>query len=58
MTYEELINHFGSDIKAAAELGFSVTAVKNWANSTIPRNTQYAIQALTENKLIVDANLK
>ena len=58
MTYTELITHFGSEIKAAAALGFSQTAIKNWSGVDIPRLSQLAIQTLTENKLLADENLK
>ena len=54
MTYEEFIKHYGSEIKAAASTGFSLTTVKNWATGGIPRISQLAIQTLTEGGLLAD----
>ena len=52
MTPNEVIEYYGSKIKAAAEIGVSEQAVKNWvAADSIPRLTQLAIQTLTKNKL-------
>lgn len=58
MTYEQLMAHYGSEIKTAASTGFSLTTVRNWATTGIPRISQLAIQTLTENTLVADENLK
>ena len=57
MTYQDLIEHFGSEMSAAAALKFSITTVKNY-KSGIPRTSQYAIQVITRGKLKVDNELK
>jgi DNA-binding transcriptional regulator Cro len=54
MTHADLIKHYGTEMKAAAELGFSITTIKNWEHVKIPRISQYAIQALTNNALMAD----
>jgi len=57
MTPKQLIEEFGSDVKAAAFLGINPRTVKNWTESEktpkIPRWSQYAIAYLTNNKLKV-----
>lgn len=58
MTYQDLIEHFGSEMNAAVALKFSITTVKNYKADSIPRTSQYAIQALTKGKLKVDEELK
>lgn len=55
MTHEELINHFGSEIKAAVEIGVSQMTINNWKRNGVPRLMQLAIQALTKNKLKADS---
>jgi hypothetical protein len=59
MKPQELIEHFGSDIKVAAAIGVSQQAVRNWKEAdSIPRLTQFAIQAITKNKLMADKDEK
>lgn len=58
MTYHDLIEYYGSEVKAAAGIGMSVTAVRSWVDKPIPRITQYAIQAMTNNQLSVDESLE
>ena len=57
MNHQDLINYFGSEMKTAAYLDMSHTAVRNWTNIPIPRLTQLAIQTLTKNKLLADENI-
>lgn len=55
MKPNDLIEYYKGEVKAAAEIGVSVTTVRNWiASNKIPRLKQYAIQALTKNKLKAD----
>lgn len=54
MTYKDLLKLYGSDIKIAANIGFSITAVKSWTGKSIPRISQLAIQTITKNKLKAD----
>jgi hypothetical protein len=58
MTYNDLIEHFGNEAKASAELGFSITTIKRYKDNEIARTSQYAIQALTKGKLKAYENLK
>jgi len=57
MTPKQLLDEFGSEIKAAAFLGVNPKTVKNWVVSKktpqIPRWSQCAIAHLTNNKLKV-----
>lgn len=56
MTPQEVRKHYGSEIKAASEIGVSVTTIRNWlAAGKVPRLKQLAIQTLTKNKLKADA---
>jgi DNA-binding transcriptional regulator Cro len=54
MNYNDLIAHYGTEMLAAANLGFSITTIKNWQHVKIPRTSQYAIQALTNGELKAD----
>lgn len=55
MTYNELIDHYGNQMKAAAAIGVSLNAVKKWAaQDRVPRLTQLAIQTVSKNKLRAD----
>jgi hypothetical protein len=52
MTPKQLIDHFGSDNKAALSLGLTVQAVRIWAGKgSIPIWSQNAIAWLTKGKL-------
>jgi DNA-binding transcriptional regulator Cro len=57
MNYNDLIAHYGTEMMAAAKLGFSVTTIKNWQHVKIPRISQYAIQALSDGKLMADGEI-
>jgi predicted site-specific integrase-resolvase len=55
MTPQQVRKHYGSEIKAAAGIGVSVTTIRNWlAAGKIPKLKQLAIQTLTNNKLKAD----
>lgn len=55
MKYKDLIEHYGSELKAAAELGISPTTIANWGKADfIPRISQLAIQTLTKGYLLAD----
>lgn len=55
MSPKELIEYFGSEVKVAAAVGVSQQAVRVWSSKDkIPRLTQFAIQAITKNKLVAD----
>jgi DNA-binding transcriptional regulator Cro len=56
MNYNDLIKHYGNEMKAAASLGFSITTIKNWEHVKIPRTSQYAIQALSLGILKADSD--
>ena len=52
MKPQDLLDHYGSQIKAAAQIGVSETTIRNWiASDKVPKLTQLAIQALTKGKL-------
>jgi len=51
MTYTELKTYYGTDERAAAEVGVSHATVRKWKANGIPRLTQLAIQTLTKGKL-------
>lgn len=58
MKLQELIEHYGNDIRVAAALGFSHQSVKNWrAAGVIPESAQCIIQVRTNNKFIADVDI-
>jgi len=55
MTTQDLINHFGTQAKAAAALGIKQPSIAGWvANGKIPEGRQYQIQILTGGVLKAD----
>jgi DNA-binding transcriptional regulator YdaS (Cro superfamily) len=55
MKYQDLINYYGSEMKAAVGIGVSQATVNNWKRKeAIPQLKQLAIQTLTKNKLKAD----
>ena len=55
MSVQELLDFYGSDNKAALNLGITVQAVRKWkANNVIPRWSQCAIAYISKRKLKVD----
>ncbi len=53
MTYDQLIKHYGSGMKAAAELDISLTAINNWKGG-INYWSQCAIQTISGGALIAN----
>ena len=52
MKPKDLIEYYGSKIKAAAQIGVSETTIRNWiASERVPKLIQLAIQTLTKGKL-------
>lgn len=51
MKYQDLIDYYGSEIKAAVGIGVSQATINNWKRKDIPQFKQIAIQAITKNKL-------
>lgn len=55
MKPSELLEHYKTKVKAAADIGVTEQTIKNWeAANEIPRLMQLAIQTLTKNKLKAD----
>lgn len=55
MKPSEVIEHYKTDVRAAAEIGVSYQSIKNWLkNGKVPRISQLAIQTLTKGKLKAD----
>ena len=55
MTTEELINHFGTQQKAARAIGISQPSVAGWIKAgRIPLPRQYQIQVITGGALKAD----
>jgi hypothetical protein len=52
MTYAQVIEHYGSAIKAAKALGIDRKAVHAWKQKGVPQLRQYQIQALTGSVLV------
>ena len=56
MTYDEVITHYGTVLKAAAKLGYTHQAIYAWKSAgTIPLRAQKHIQAETRGKLRAEA---
>ena len=51
MTYEQLIEHFGSQAAAAKALGVTRAAVLFWRNTGIPKTRQFQIEVVTKGAL-------
>jgi hypothetical protein len=54
MTPNQIVKYFGSDTKAAAALGKSVTCIKAWRSNGIPIWSQHAIAHITKDALKVE----
>jgi hypothetical protein len=54
MTYTQVIEHYGSAIKAAKALGIDRKAVHAWKQKGVPQLRQYQIQALTDGVLVAE----
>lgn len=51
MTFDELINHFGTQQAAADAIGISQPSVSGWREGGIPLPRQYQIQVITGGRL-------
>lgn len=47
MTFNQIVNHFGSQTAAALALGIKPASVCEWKTNGIPIPRQYQIQVLT-----------
>ena len=57
MTPDQLINHYGTIRKCATELKVTYQCVHIWKSTgVIPRDVQYKIEVLTQEKLKADRN--
>ena len=55
MSPDELVKHYGNQVKAAAEIGVSENTVRNWlVANKVPTLVQLAVQTLTKGKLKAD----
>ncbi len=54
MTFQDLIDHFGSRKQAAEALGISKQLAAYWIKAGIPIGRQYEIQVLTGGKFRAD----
>ncbi len=54
MTFQELIEHFGTQTATAQALGIHQSSVSEWQQKGIPVPRQYQIQVLTGGKLQAD----
>jgi DNA-binding transcriptional regulator YdaS (Cro superfamily) len=57
MTYTDVIEHFGSQVKLAAALGITQPTVSLWGRK-IPPSYQYMIEVVTNGKLRADDQLR
>ena len=51
MTFEQVVKHFGSEVEAAKQLGFTRQAVNLWKSNGIQPRTQELIELKTRGKL-------
>lgn len=51
MTYDDLIQHYGSQAEAARALGLKPPSISEWKEATIPYDRQCQIQIATGNRL-------
>lgn len=62
MTYQDLIQHYGTQAAAAKALGLAQPSVHEWQHTTIPYDRQCQIQVATGGRLLArrkdDARLK
>jgi hypothetical protein len=57
MTYDDVINFFGSQNAVAAALGLTQPTVSSW-HGTVPDQHQYALEILTAGALRVEDRLR
>jgi len=58
MTYQELIEHFGFQAKAAREIGLRPPSISVWQKKGIPGRRQLEIERLTNGALQADPAVK
>lgn len=52
MTFQEVLDHFGTKRKIATDLGITIQAVQQWADSgKVPLGRQFQIELVTKGKL-------
>lgn len=57
MNYQQVIRHFGTQVKTAAALGITQSTVSAW-RGTVPARYQYQIEVITDGKLRADKALR
>lgn len=57
MTYDQALEHFGTQVKLAAALGITQPTVSAW-DKTIPPAYQYQLEIITAGFLRVDEELR
>ena len=57
MTYEEVLEHFGTQVRIAAALGITQPTVSAWGG-VVPDTYQYQIEVITGGHLLADARLR
>jgi DNA-binding transcriptional regulator YdaS (Cro superfamily) len=50
MNYEQVLDHFGTQVKLAAALGITQPSVSAWGH-TVPMRYQYQIEVITDGVL-------
>lgn len=53
MTYQEAIEHFGTQVRMGEALGIAQPTISQW-DRVIPKAYQYQIEVITGGKLLVD----
>lgn len=52
MNFQEVLKHFGTKRKIATELGITIQAVQQWADTDkVPLGRQFQIELVTDGKL-------
>ena len=57
MTYDDLIQHYGSQIEIARALGVAPPSVHGWQYTGVPPLRQLQIEGLTRKKLRADPDV-
>jgi hypothetical protein len=53
MTYNEVLDHFGTQVKLAAALNITQPTISAW-NKVVPMRWQYQIEVITDGHLKAD----
>jgi DNA-binding transcriptional regulator YdaS (Cro superfamily) len=56
MTYDDVINHFGTQVATADALGIYQSNVSDWKRNGVPPLRQLELEALTSGALKADAS--